>query len=368
MFYYYVIFTCILTLFTFLENSFKKYSKGLFGVFIVLLIFTAIRYDFGYDYLMYKDEFRIINSTPSSNWVLGMKRLELGWVLLNKLFGFLGFYYLIAFLALLYCSVFYFFIKTTLSKELYPIAILFFLITPGIFIIHQILLRQTVALLLFLTAILLIENKKNIIWSIVLVLLASLFHKSALLFLPIIFTKYLTVKKNHIYFLVILYFVIFIVSYFSFFHSIIYKIIDLFFQNYAHYLKEQSYDSAVKINSGFGVFFSLINFGIILYFRNIFLEKDFMKVIFFSTIVYYLLTPLSLINGEFSRLLVYFQVFLIIIIPLVFSAIKNKKLKYIYLITNILFSLHTLKCFFNNDGIEQKHNTYKTIFTKEFKE
>ena len=200
------------------------------------------------------------------------------------------------------------------------------------------------------------------------ILLASLFHQSALLFLPVIFTKYLVIKKNYIYFLIILYFVIFTVSYFGFFQSIIFKIIDLVFQNYAHYLKEQSNDDAVKINSGLGILFSLINFSIILYFRNIFLEKDFMKVIFFSTIVYYLLTPLSLINGEFSRLLVYFQVFLIIIIPLVFSAIKNKKLKYIYLITNILFSLHTLKCFFNSDGIEQKHNTYKTIFTKEFKE
>ena len=366
MFYYYLIFTFILTLFTFLENNFKKYNKGLLAAFLILFIITAIRYDFGYDYLMYEDEFRIINLTPSSNWVLGMKRLELGWVLLNKLFGFLGFYYLIAFLALLYCSVFYFFINTTLSKELYPIAILFFLITPGIFIIHQILLRQTVALLFLITAILLIKDKKNIIWSVVLVIIASLFHKSALLFLPVIFTKYLTFKKTYVYFLIILYFIIFAFSYFSFFHSIIYKIIDLFFQNYAHYLNEQSND-AVKINSGLGILFSLINFSIILYFRNIFLEKDFMKVIFFSTIIYYLLTPLSLINGEFLRLLVYFQVFLIIIIPLVFSAIKNKKLKYIYLITNILFSLHTLKSFFNNDGIEQKHNTYKTIFTEELK-
>jgi hypothetical protein len=108
--------------------------------------------------------------------------------------------------------------------------------------------------------------------------------------------------------------------------------------------------------------FSKGNFFLILYFKDKFLQKESIRIIYFSTVIFYLITPLSLILGHFQRLNMYFEVFMIIIIPMVYSFIQNKKLKYIYLGLNIIFSVYSLTSFFRNDTNEQKFNTYKTIF------
>jgi hypothetical protein len=176
----YFIFTIFIIFFTFLEQFSKKVKNGLLLSFFLIFIAIAVRYDFGYDYLMYEREFKIINSVEPKLWPFGMTRLEEGWVYLNKLFGFAGFNYLIIFLSFIYGLVFYFFIKKTLDKKLYGISVVFFLLVPGIFILHQSLLRQTIALLLFLLAIMLVEKKGVLIWSVLILFAASFFHFSAL--------------------------------------------------------------------------------------------------------------------------------------------------------------------------------------------
>lgn len=295
------------------------------------------------------------------DWPLGMKRLEYGWIYLNKIFGYIGFNYLMFFLSFCYCMVFYLFIKNILDKRLYTISILFLLLSPGIFIIHQSLLRQTLALLLFLISILMVEKKIPLIYSCLVLVAAFFFHTSSILLLPLLFTQFIRLKMSHFYLIVILYILLFFVSYSNAFSSVLSSFIWVTFPKYAVYLKSEM-ANRVTLNTGLGLVFSSFNFFIILYFKDQFLKKDSLKIMFFSIILLYLLRPLTLIYGEFFRLHLYFEVFFIIFIPLVYSFIDNRKLKYIYLCMNIIFSVYTLTSFFKNDKDGQKFNTYKTIF------
>lgn len=356
----YIIFTIFITFFTLTEIS-KRFVSGLLLAFFFIFIAAAIRYDYGYDYLMYAKEFVKINKIDATLWPSRIRRLEYGWIYLNKLFAYVGFNYLIIFLSLIYSFTFSYFIKNTLDKKLYPIAVLLFLLIPGIFMIQQTLLRQTVAVLLFLISIILIQQEKPFIWSLTVLLFAQFFHHSALLLLPVLFTKFFNLKKVHIYFILVLYVILFFTCYYGIFASPIFKFINFTFPKYS-YLWGPDYYNKIRLNSGLGLIFSSLNFFIILFFREKFLQKNSLKIMFYCIIIFYLITPLCLLMGYFQRLNFYFEVFFIIIIPMVYSFIANKKLKYLYLGANILFASYNLVKFFQNDLPEHKFSNYQTIF------
>lgn len=357
----YFIFTVFIVFFSFLDRFSKRIQYGLLLSFCLIFVATAVRYDFGNDYLMYAGEFTIINSGDPTLWSVGMTRLEQGWIYLNKLFGFTSFECLIGFLSLVYCLVFYFFIKKTLDKSQYWISILFLLLIPGLFIVQQSLLRQTLALLLFLLAVLLSENKNGLIWGIIILISASSFHFSALLLIPVLFTKYLRLTTKQTYFIAGFYVILFFMGYSIYLTTSLFDVINYVFPKYSYYLDPER-NNKIKLNTGLGLAFSTANFFLILYLKDHFLDRERTRIIYFSIVIFYLISPLSLILGHFQRLNIYFEVFMIIIIPMVYSFIPNKKLKYIYLCCNIIFSSYSLITFFKSDTPEQKFNIYKTIF------
>lgn len=166
--------------------------------------------------------------------------------------------------------------------------------------------------------------------------------------------------------IVILFAALFLAVYFDSFTAMLFRLINYTFPKYSHYLSFEE-NNKIKINTGLGVIFSAVNFLLIIYFYDKFLKKDSFKIMFFSIVLFYLLIPLSLILGQFERTNLYFEVFKIIFIPLVYQSIENKRIKYIYLVANILFYMYCLNRFFSSDVQEQKFNNYKTIFSKEAK-
>lgn len=342
----------------------KYYSLFLKLIFVFLFIVISIRFDFGNDYLMYQKEFTIINSKPVSGWLPGMNRLEYGWIYLNKLFSCLNFKYLIVFLSLVYCVIYYLFIKKILIERLYLISVLFFLISPGLFLIHQSVLRQSLALSLFILAILLVKEKLSILWSLLLIFIACFFHSSAIILIPLLFTQYINFKKKYVYIIFLVYFLLYVISYNDFFSSKLFNVIEFTFPKYSKYLQENM-NYKIKVNSGLGIIASTINFILILYYSEIFQKEKYLKIIFFSAIMYYILSPLAIVVGQFGRLLLYFEVFKIITIPIIFYAIKFKYLKISYLLLNVAFSIFGMQMFLNSDIYKVKFGTYKTIFSNE---
>lgn len=347
-----------------IKSNEKFYSLFLKLIFVFLFIIISIRFDFGNDYLMYKKEFTIINSKSNSEWLFGMNRLEYGWIYLNKLFYCLDFKYLIIFLSLIYCTVYYLFIKNILSNKLYLISTLIFLISPGIFLIHQSVLRQSLALSFFILAILLVKQKFNFFWSLLIVIIACFFHSSAVVLIPLLLTQYININKTYIYIVFLVYFLLYVISYYSFFSAKLFDVIEFIFPKYSIYLKDDM-NYKIKINSGLGIAASTFNFFLILYYFENFNKEKYLRIIFFSAIMYFLLSPLTFIIGQFGRLVLYFEVFKIITIPIIFYSIKNKYYRVAYLVFNIAFSILGLFMFLNNDIYKAKFGTYKTIFSNE---
>lgn len=362
MLIYYILFTVVITFFTFLESVSSKFKHGMLLSFILIFIFISIRYDFGNDYAMYHSEFHKLNTIDNLKGYAGLERLESGWIYLNRAFKHLGFFTLIVFWSLIYSIVMYKYIRKTLDKKLFAIAVFFFLASSGSFLIHLSALRQSIALLFFLIAIKYIIEKK-IISYLLIIFIASLFHSSVLLLLPLYFLNYMKVnnKLNVIYFLT--YLALYSVG--NLFSSFINDIVIFIKPGYSYYLEEKNNVKA-EINSGYGVFLHAINFFILLLVNNNLKKSNaYIQVAYKLVIISYIISPLSLSVGMVGRVNFYFIFFQIFTIPFVFSSIKNKNLKVIYLLFNILFTIYGLYNFFDSDVFKEKYNDYKTIFNIE---
>lgn len=361
MFIQYLIFSFFITFFTFLESASKKYKYGMLLSFILLFIFISIRYDFGNDYEGYLYNFNRINSLgdiKGSQFI----NLETGWIFLTRTFKDLGFQYLVAFLSLLYCIIIYFFIRNVLEKKYLFLGLLCFLLNSGIFLINLSAMRQTLALILFLFSIKFIIERKIILYVLI-IYLASLFHGSAIILLPLYFIRYFKLNKT----LNIIYFVVYLSFFFisDKFVDII-KVIILFIKPaYAIYTEDENNVKTV-IGSGSGVIFSSINFILLLYFssREKF-ENKYLEISIKLIVIFFILMPFALSIGMIGRVNFYFSFFTIFMIPYIYVKIKHLYLKKLFLFLNLLLLIYGLNQFFNSDIYKEKFNDYKTIFSIE---
>lgn len=169
-----ILFAIIITAYA-LKNYREKYQVI---PFIILFLFSAVRYQYGNDYNSYLRRFNLIKiGVDSSN-------IENGYEFLNKIFP--NFYLLIVALSFFYIAVIYWLIKNNVKKEYIWISIFIFCVNPYLFLINLSALRQCIAICLFVIA---TEHiiKKNLVKYIAIILLAGLFHQSALLLLPVYF-------------------------------------------------------------------------------------------------------------------------------------------------------------------------------------
>lgn len=362
MFIYYLFFSLIITFFTFLENVSKKFKHGMFLSFFLIFVFISIRYDFGNDYSMYLNEFHKLNTIDDLKGYGGLDRLEPGWIFINRAFKNIGFFPLIAIWSLFYCLIMYNFLRYSLEKKYLFLSVLFFLISSGVFLVQLSALRQTLALLFFLFSFRFIV-KRNIIFYFITIYLASLLHSSALLLLPLYFLNWMKVNNK----LSFIYFAAYIILFFigDQFSDIINQIILIINPSYSYYLKDDN-NVKVVIGSGIGLLFSTLNFFFLLFYNDKLDESNkYIQIAYKCVIIFYILSPLTLSIGMIGRVNFYFSFFQIITVPFIYSVIRIRNLKIIYLTLNLFFSIYSLYNFFNSDIFKDKYNDYKTIFSTE---
>ena len=182
------------TTFAYLAKAKMKY--GLEIAFLLITIFAAIRYNYGNDYLNYLNEFEFHNIHSDKESVVGL-RTEFGWFYLIFLFKDLGFYWLVAILTIIEQSVMYYFIKRYVDKDVYWIAVFVYLITTSLFLSGLSMMRQTLSISLCLIGFEL-SIRRKFIFSLAMVLLASQFHSSALLILPVVLFLYFFYNRINI--------------------------------------------------------------------------------------------------------------------------------------------------------------------------
>lgn len=165
--------------------SFLKIDKrsGLYLSFFPLFIFSAFRYNYGPDYADYFNYFLILhNKIPMNSRCLapeiGYKFLNLIMPDFNVLISIVTFFFLII--------VFSMILKNIENTILIGFACCIFLVNPNNFLIYLSAIRQSIALIFFLCAVDYgIERK--IVPYFICIFCACLFHKSAIILLPMYF-------------------------------------------------------------------------------------------------------------------------------------------------------------------------------------
>lgn len=348
-----ILLNSISVFFAFLSKH--SFRHGLKICFILIFLFLALRYDFGSDYQNYYIGFLNLNKYTYINYLDDSFHFEIGWLLLNRLFGNFGFFSMVIFLAAFNCIVYYHVIKKYVPVRYYWLAIFIYLFDPKFMLIHASAMRQSVAIAIFLLSIEYIY-KRDLIRYLLCIGIAWLFHSSALILLPVYFIGYLNWKINNIWGNVI--FLIFI-SLFIFGNIIspgLYFLIGNYFEGYEAYI-----GTVAEIGSGVGIIFMSMFFIFIIYFSR-FQEKQ-KKIFFYIAIIGFMFIPLGLLVAMISRASMYFTPATIVVYPILMSNIKKPFQKFIFVFILMIFTLYTFFTFFNSEIFGKYYEVYRTIFS-----
>lgn len=320
----------------------KKYHFRIY-TFAVLFLFLALRYDYGNDYMSYLETHKRIN--------IGLA----AWGDDNILFKHLcllipNYYIFIAITSFFYILTIYYLIKNNIEVKQYWFAILILLINPYLFLIHLSSIKQTLAICFFIYAVN-FAIKRNLIMYIIFTLIAVGIHSSAIILLPLYFL--LTDKKFNKKWIFITYAILVLLLVTPLFEIITYKILEYMPRHYKYVYLEKGLQNTLRstLISSFFFFFIILNI-------NKLKGKEIVygKLSLIATIISILAIKLSMI----TRIGMYFDIFLIITIPQIFTRIENKLFKQI--LFTIMILIYILRYFsFFADPLWESFLHYKTI-------
>jgi len=312
----------------------KKYNNLFIIIAVSLLFFIAATrtIEFGSDVIRYVNIYERladINLTSIINDFFNGSRPDPLFYIFSKFVSIIGSSYRI-WLALL-SGIFIFSVARIIKKySPYPLFSFISLISLGYFYFSLTGLRQTIALSAILFSYPFLRERK-LVPFIATVLIASLFHSSALIFLisyPIVYIK---IGFKH---------AIGIISA---------LIASIFFGNYIRVLVDligwtenlSAYASQETSLSYTGFIIQLFIFLFCIYFYKNVLKNDYENLSLYNLLVLGLMFQVFASTiAEFFRISMYFSIFSIILIPKAISTIKNKNMRLLiyYLIILILIA------------------------------
>ena len=338
--------------------------KYFFVSFAIIFIYLALRFDFGSDYETYYDLFFSIKASSWDELVLLAninqfgETMEFGYIYLNKFFTlFTNFYFFIAFHSFLFCGVYYTIIKRYVDPQYYWIA-LFILIFHTSLMVRSISgLRQGLAVYCFIYSFQYLIEKRNIWKYVICILVAALFHYSAIILLPLYFLfNQSKVKRIEPIFYLLLY--IFFVFFGEKLKNPIESITSTLLPKYMYYIDNEE---GIKLGSGMGLLLSSFFYLYILFFAKRETNADF---VFYRIVsVFIILSPISLVINNLSRLSLYFAPALIIVIPQLITLKQDKLLKRGFIILYILFTIYGAYGHYTSPIFMEENYNYKTILS-----
>ncbi|MBA4310807.1 MAG: hypothetical protein C0425_10810 [Chlorobiaceae bacterium] len=310
--------------------------------FVTLFLFLALRYEYGNDYLSYLYIHSAINDGMAAWGEDEFLFKQLNLIVPN-------FQWMIALLSFFYVVVVYYLIKKSLPRCYYWIAVMILLINPYLFLIHLSSIRQTIALCFFVIAIYFVFKRKLIPYCIF-VLLAAGFHKSAILLIPVYFVLSANRINGKSFFGIV--FMLVALLFTPLFDFTLDWVLS-FFPRYSYYL---------TLELGNSLRSTLLTF---FYFLMIILninrlegkEIIFGKLALLSTSVSILSYKVSMI----TRMNIYFELFMIVAIPLILYRTKSVGWKLFWFIGSVSIYFLRYYSFFQDPLWEAAYGTYKTI-------
>ncbi len=322
--------------------------------FFLIFLFLALRYNYGNDYPAYIDDFLLLASNNSFDYTFKNEYYEKGWLFLYYLFKPFGFFALITVLAAFNCFVYYHLIKKYVLPGYYWFAVFLYVFTPGFMVLHCSAMRQSLAIALFLFSIDYI-HKKDAIRYFLCIGLASLFHSSALVLLPVYFLGIFDWKIKRP--LAIIFFVTYIL--FFQFGALLTPFMSIFMgTKFESYLR---YEGSIEMGSGLGLILNSSLFALILFYA--YFQSKQTSLFFKIAILSYFIIPLSLNLSSLVRIGMYFDVAMIIVFPATVYTIKNPTIKVAILAIIVFITLYNFNVFFKSEVFKESFGTYQTIFS-----
>lgn len=346
---------------TYLESR-HIIKNGMMIGFIMITALLCIHYDYGNDYMSYYSIYNEIDSTPFSwnNLSNSMFHQDSGWVLLNYIFKpFGGFFVLIFFLSIVQNVIIYKFIKHEVVSSYQVFSVFLYVMTTSFYLMSFSMLRQWFVVCVFLGCWSKIKERKWI-FTLLVLYLCTFIHESAKLLLPFAFWGFMPVKNGKVVCIFLLVFFVVLLTannlindIFSFFQDS--GKFDLYFDRYG--------DVSNELSIGLGFVLQLLPLLVTFwYLMNNFGSIDNKSLVLISSIGFIVMIFASVIPMA-GRLASYFSIFRIASIPLMYSMIQNRVIKYSLIVVLILITTYDYIIFFNNPVWIDKYSAFKTIFS-----
>lgn len=316
-------FILIIYIFTHLSNKDKKFNNNLFLILTFILLFVLVAFrktTMGNDTLEYIDLFKKC-SIYKLDFLKTNSYFESGYVIFNVLLSFIStkprFFMII--MSLIFNYSVYKFIKENSENYLFSVIMYINLL---FFYQSMSMMRQFFALSILLLSFNLVKQKKLIKYAIS-VIVASLFHSTAILGILIYPMYHIKYKKKNIS--LIIGSTIFIMVFFDSIFPIIAKLL-----NRADLYNSMIGDAKIANFISFLIFLVFYIFSLIVIPKNKKIECNFYLYSFiFSFSIY----AISINMAVLSRACQYFAIFSIIALPnIINNYIKNKRLIYNFVV------------------------------------
>ena len=183
----YIILVIFAVFFTWLQQV-GAMKNGMKLSYFLVFLFLALRHDYGNDYSSYFNGYLGLQSLQDEDFYF--KGNEVGWLYLNYffkyLFGDVGFHIMLASMAAFTCFVLYRLTIKYIPPKSYAFAIALLLLEPNNILVMSSGMRQAIAVAIFLLSFDYLSQRKYLQY-LVGIILASLFHTSALVLIALIF-------------------------------------------------------------------------------------------------------------------------------------------------------------------------------------
>ena len=276
--------------------------------FVILFLFAALRFMYGNDYYNYYMWFKYIQAGNPSPF-----KTELLYNLLNRWLP--SFPVLVALSSAFLILIVYRLITKNLPTCYSWLGICIFVISPALFLMNLSALRQSIATCFFVIAANL-AYKKKYLWYLVLVVVAALFHKSAILLLPMCLIVNARPVKPWVCWFILLGTLALLASSELLLNIVVWVATQFGDKNYI-YMAEQDMQNSIRATLLTSVFFIYVLFNLPkLKGKRLALAKLYL----FSPILGVLAREISML----TRIQMYFDIFALVALPSIFMEIQSR--------------------------------------------
>ena len=360
---YIVIFTSLLALYLTFLDSRNIISGGMKWSFLLLTFLGCIHYDYGNDYLAYLDIFNDVTRYPLNikNLLSGETFKEPGWAVLCYLFKYIGgFFMMVAVLNVVQNYLVYCCIKKFVSKSWWTISLLIYLLNDTFYLMNFSMMRQSFVICVFFGIWNLIVQRRIII-SLLILYLCSTIHTSALILIPFAFFGYVPTRYGKT--LAISFTFLYLIFFLS--GALLNDVFSTFmqiedFNNYAEYYDDHG------ANDSYGIGFLINNIPFVLSIYYLFVNKGVddhnNRLAVMLCLFSFIIIPFASIVPLLGRVGAYFSIYQLIAIPIIYSNISDKQIRFCALFVFVFITVYGYYNFFHSPVWVDKFTTFKTIF------